>query len=322
MLAIMWYPCEIWVKALFKPTYEVNDALSGVSLDVGRGEILGYIGPNGAGKSTTIKILCGILLPTAGDVQVMGKDPFKFREQNAKDIGVVFGQRSQLWWNIPAIESLELNKHVYRINEQRFRKNLEMFIELLDMDSFINTPVRYLSLGQKMRVDICASLLHDPEILFLDEPTIGLDIVAKECIRKFIKEVSTEKKVTVILTTHDLADIEKLCSRVVLIDKGILIYDNNIQLLKDKFSHEEVISFVTELPISVENISIPGVNQVEELSDRKYKVLYNKQHTTPMNIIETINSHTRILDFTLQTTELESIISQIYRAGYTEKLAL
>jgi ABC-2 type transport system ATP-binding protein len=227
------------LKGLFNPQYEEKPAVNKVSFEIPRGEIVGYIGPNGAGKSTTIKMLVGILVPTSGEVLVNGIVPYKNRINNSKNIGVVFGQRTQLWWDIPVTDSLNIMKYLYKIPEDRFKQNLRFLIEILDMGSFINTPVRQLSLGQRMRADLCAALLHNPPILFLDEPTIGLDVVIKERIRKFINEINQQYKTTVILTTHDISDIEKLCSRVIVINKGKNVFDGKLEELRNSYGYEE-----------------------------------------------------------------------------------
>src|SRR5687768_16414261 len=210
-------------------------AVDGLSTAVGRGEIVGFIGPNGAGKSTTVKMLTGILVPTGGEATVDGLVPWKQRKQLARRIGVVFGQRTQLWWDLPLIDSLELLRHVYRVPAERFRANLDAFRDLLDLDPFLQTPVRQLSLGQRMRGDLAAALLHDPPLLYLDEPTIGLDVVAKARVRTFLAEINREREVTILLTTHDLADVEHLCRRLAIIDHGRLIYDGGLAEIRERF---------------------------------------------------------------------------------------
>src|SRR5947207_11979833 len=199
---------------------EAVHAVAGISFTVGAGEMVGYIGPNGAGKSTTIKMLTGILVPSGGHIMIDGRVPYQQRVEHVRRIGVVFGQRTQLWWDLPTIESFELLRYIYRIPEQRWRTNLDEFTALLELGPFLDTPVRQLSLGQRMRADLAAALLHEPAILFLDEPTIGLDVIARERIRQFLTHINRERAVTIILTTHDLEDIERLCPRVVLIDHG------------------------------------------------------------------------------------------------------
>ena len=216
------------LRTLFSREYVDRVAVEDVTMSLEPGELVGYIGPNGAGKSTTIKMLTGILVPTSGQVIVNGLVPYAERKKNARNIGVVFGQRSQLYWDLPLIESFELLRAIYAVPLERYRQNLREFTELLEMGDFLRTPVRQLSLGQRMRGDFAAAMLHDPRIVFLDEPTIGLDVVAKEAIRNFIIRVNAERGTTVILTTHDLADVERICPRIVLIDEGKIIYDVQI----------------------------------------------------------------------------------------------
>src|SRR5579859_1898509 len=207
--------------------HEVH-AVDGISLAIGRGEMVACLGPNGAGKSTTIKMLTGILVPSSGEAEVLGMDPHRQRRAVAQRIGVVFGQRTQLWWDLPLRDSFDLLRHIYRIPRKRFTHNLQEFTDLLQLDEFIDTPVRQLSLGQRMRGDLAAALLHDPEVLYLDEPTIGLDVVAKHRVRAFLRELNQQRGVTVLLTTHDTADVERLCSRLLIIDHGRLLYDGTV----------------------------------------------------------------------------------------------
>src|SRR6202171_4290543 len=217
------------LRTLLSREYVDRVAVEGVSMSLEAGELVGYIGPNGAGKSTTIKMLTGILVPTSGEVVVAGLGPYRERERHARNIGVVFGQRSQLYWDLPLIESFELLRAIYNVPRARYKANMAHFTELLEMGEFLNTPVRQLSLGQRMRGDFAAAMLHDPEILYLDEPTIGLDVVAKEAIREFIGSVNRDRGTTVILTTHDLADVERLSKRIILIDEGRVIFDGRLE---------------------------------------------------------------------------------------------
>ncbi len=222
-------------KALFHKEYELIHALDGVSFTISDGEMVGYIGPNGAGKSSTIKILSGILTPEEGICLVNGLTPWKNRIEHVKNIGVVFGQRTQLWWDVPVLDSFELLKEIYRIDEHVYRRNLEQLTDMLGLSELLRTPTRQLSLGQRMRCEIAASLLHDPQILFLDEPTIGLDAVSKLAVRDFILKLNAEKKTTVILTTHDMQDIEALTSRIILIGKGHILLDGSLADIKEGF---------------------------------------------------------------------------------------
>jgi ABC-2 type transport system ATP-binding protein len=220
------------VRTLFTSSYTEVRAVEDVSFSIEAGEAVGYLGPNGAGKSTMIKMMTGILVPTAGEVKVLGRVPHAARMANAREIGVVFGQRSQLWWDLPVIDSFALNQRIYRIEDRRFRDNLAMFSEMLGLTPFLDQAVRQLSLGQRMRCEIVMALLHDPKVLFLDEPTIGLDVVAKDAVRKFLAEINRSRGVTVILTTHDLQDIEHICPRLIMVDEGKLLFDGELRRLR------------------------------------------------------------------------------------------
>lgn len=220
------------MKALFQKEYTYIKALDKISFSISKGEMVGYIGPNGAGKSSTIKVMSGILNPDSGSCLINGRIPWKQRKKHVQNIGVVFGQRSQLWWDVPVMDSFELIRDIYSVEHAGYKRNLEMLTELLTLKEILRTPVRQLSLGQRMRCEIAASLLHDPEILFLDEPTIGLDAVSKIAVRNFIRELNKEKKTTVILTTHDMQDIEALAQRVLLIGKGRILLDGSLEELK------------------------------------------------------------------------------------------
>ncbi len=226
-------------KALFHKEYELIHALDGVSFTISDGEMVGYIGPNGAGKSSTIKILSGILTPEEGTCLINGLTPWKNRIEHVKNIGVVFGQRTQLWWDVPVMDSFELLKEIYRIDDHVYRRNLEQLSEMLGLSELLRTPTRQLSLGQRMRCEIAASLLHNPKILFLDEPTIGLDAVSKLAVRDFILKLNKEKKTTVILTTHDMQDIEALTSRIILIGKGKILLDGTLADIKEGYESTE-----------------------------------------------------------------------------------
>lgn len=302
-------------KSLFSSKYTLKRAVDNISFTIEPGEIVGYIGPNGAGKSTTIKMLVGILVPTSGSVEVNGLRPYEDRIENARNMGVVFGQRTQLWWDIPVSESLYLMKHMYKIPEKQFKHNMELFSDILGIDQFMQTPVRQLSLGQKMRADLCAALLHNPEILYLDEPTIGLDVVVKEKIREFIKEVNTTRKTTVILTTHDITDIEKLCSRVIVIDQGRVMYDGNLDNLKVEYGSVETIrlDFVGDIGEMTE-LRMLGIDDCN-IAGNTAIVTYNKHHVNSSKVIGWFMARTEIKDFVVSETEVEEVIRRIYQQG-------
>jgi ABC-2 type transport system ATP-binding protein len=256
--------------------YEVR-AVDGITFDIERGELIGYLGPNGAGKSTTIKMLSGLLVPTEGEVRVAGRIPWRDRRNHVANIGTVFGQRTTLWWDLPVIESLSLLKHIYEIPQNRYDHNLSEFRELLELDDFIDTPVRSLSLGQRMRADLCAALLHDPQVIFLDEPTIGLDVVAKERIRRFIQHLNQERNTTIILTTHDISDIARLCHRVLIIDLGRLIFDGSLDTITDRFgTYREVIVDFADL---YDDLQIEGAKVVAQEGTR---VWYQFERRSPL----------------------------------------
>ncbi|AZS16346.1 ABC transporter ATP-binding protein [Paenibacillus lutimineralis] len=294
---------------------ETKRAVDGIDFSIQQGEIVGYIGPNGAGKSTTIKILTGILVPTSGEVIVNGLVPYKSRKQHASNIGVVFGQRTQLWWELPVADSLNLLKHIYKVPDPIFRKNLELYHDILSIGEFIHKPVRQLSLGQRMRADFAASLLHNPNILFLDEPTIGLDIVVKEKIRHFIKTINEERGVTVILTTHDMGDIERLCKRTIVIDKGKKIYDGNVQEMKTHFGKRRIL--VMELSESFKGIEMNGVT-LEQEEGLTVTLSFDKELVSPAQIIAEFMKNYEIRDLTIQEPQIQDIVKLIYEGQYSE----
>ncbi len=302
------------LRTLFSREYIRKVAVNDVSFRIQPGELVGYIGPNGAGKSTTIKMLTGILVPSAGTVRVKGIVPYERRVENARQIGVVFGQRTQLWWDLPTIESFELLRHIYKIPSDRYQRNMERFGELLGLDAFLNTPVRQLSLGQRMRADIAAALLHDPEILYLDEPTIGLDVVAKEKIRAFIKEINRERGVTVILTTHDMQDIEKICERMILIDKGTVIYDGPLQEIKERFGKARTLVVDLEPNGPIDRLEVEGAEQVKR-DGYRFWLRFNRDVISASQLIARISGSHNIRDLTVEEPEIEGIIARIYQEG-------
>lgn len=294
--------------------YREVRAVDGISFAIQRGEMVACIGPNGAGKSTTIKMLTGILVPSGGRVEVCGMVPHRRRKDVARRIGVVFGQRTQLWWDLPLIESLDLLSYVYRVPSDRFRQNLSEFRELLDLDPFLNTPVRQLSLGQRMRGDLAAALLHEPEIVYLDEPTIGLDVVAKHRIRDFLRRINRERGVTVLLTTHDVADIEQLCSRLLIIDHGKLLYDDSLEQIRDRFGAERTL--VVELAEGEDGQPLTATQAEEIRADGPRRWLrFSRADTTAADLIASVASRYRIRDISIEEPEIESIIRRFYEEG-------
>lgn len=302
-----------YIKNLFHPKYKEFTAVKGVNFNIEEGELVGYIGENGAGKSTTIKMLTGLLTPTSGSVVVNGIVPNENRIQNNKQIGAVFGQKTQLWWDLPVIESFRLIKKMYKIPENEYRKNLKKFTEILDLEDLLEKQVKNLSLGQKMRCEIAATFLHNPKIVYLDEPTIGLDVFVKEKIRTFIKEVNKEKKTTVILTTHDLKDIEDVCDRIILLDKGQIIYDGNKQKFKDTYGKY----VIAELIVNNKNNDILLENvEIVEQTNNKLKIKFMHEETTIVKIMDEISKHCTIEDIHMREQELEDILKEIYKGAH------
>lgn len=297
------------LRNLFSREHTVVKAVDKISFEIQRGELVGYLGPNGAGKSTTIKMLTGILVPTEGRLSVRGLIPWKQRAEYTRRIGVVFGQRTNLWWDLPVIESFDLLKHIYKIPNDRYQKNLKSFEDLLGLGDFLNTPVRSLSLGQRMRADLAASLLHDPDIVFLDEPTIGLDVVAKDKIRSFIKEMNARLNVTVILTTHDLGDVEKLCKRVLMIDHGKLLFDGLLSELQERFGDEREL--VVDFAEDYDDVSIDGAKIIER-EGLRVTYRFPRGQMSASELIGKLALRYRILDLTVREPEIESTVRRIY----------
>ena len=301
------------LATLFSREYVDRVAVEAMTMSLEAGELVGYIGPNGAGKSTTIKMLTGILVPTSGEVVVAGLVPYQERKRNARNIGVVFGQRSQLYWDLPLVESFELLRAIYNVPRDRYRRNLATFVELLEMSDFLSTPVRQLSLGQRMRGDFAAALLHDPAIVYLDEPTIGLDVVAKEAIRQFIARMNAERGTTVILTTHDLADVERLCRRIVLIDEGRLVYDGEIERLKGQYgTHRTLVVQLTE----PQDVTVDGA-EAESRNGNVVRLRFDRRTISADQLIRRVAERYSLTDVSIEEPELEEIIRRIYVEGYS-----
>lgn len=303
-----------YLKNLIHPKYKKFTAVDNININIEEGELVGYIGENGAGKSTTIKMLTGLLTPTSGEVIVNGIIPNEKRIQNNKNIGAVFGQKTQLWWDLPVIESFKLIKQMYKIPENEYTKNLKKFTEILELEDLLEKQVKNLSLGQKMRCEIAATFLHNPKIVYLDEPTIGLDVLVKENIRRFIKDINKEKNTTVILTTHDLKDIEDVCDRIILLDKGKIIYDGGKQEFKDTYGKYVIAEFVIKEKkqnIS-ENINLGIIHIVEE-TESSLKIKFQHDETTIMKVMDEISKYCTIEDIHMKEPELEDILKEIYK---------
>ncbi|MFF8400876.1 ATP-binding cassette domain-containing protein [Streptomyces sp. NPDC014846] len=283
-------------------------AVDSLSFTVGRGEMVGYIGPNGAGKSTTIKMLTGILTPSAGRLRVAGIDPSRDRRRLAHRIGVVFGQRTTLWWDLPLIDSYRLAHRMYRIPDARYRENLDRLVELLELGALLDVPVRQLSLGQRMRGDIAAALLHDPEVLYLDEPTIGLDVVSKAKVREFLREVNTERGTTVLLTTHDLQDIEQLCSRVMVIDHGRLMYDGPLAGLHEAGESERTL--VVDLERELPPVEVASARVVRVEGPRQWLAFPAGQSAAPL--VAELAARYPLVDLSVREPDIEAVIAKMY----------
>jgi ABC-2 type transport system ATP-binding protein len=295
-------------RAGLRRTSRIVNAVDDLSFSVEPGEVVGYIGPNGAGKSTTIKMLTGILVPSAGTIRVAGVDPSRHRLKLAKRIGVVFGQRTTLWWDLPLKDSFAVLQKMYGVPPARHRANLATFVELLDLGDLLDVPVRQLSLGQRMRGDIAAALLHDPEIVYLDEPTIGLDVISKARLREFLAQVNAERRTTVILTTHDLDDIEALCSRVMVIDHGHQIFDGTLERLKS--SQAAPRTLVVDLATSLPPIDLPGATVVKVDGPRQHLTFPATTKAAPL--VAEIAANYPLVDLTIAEPTIESVITQLY----------
>ncbi len=294
-------------------------AVDQVSFRIQPGEMVGYLGPNGAGKSTTIKMLTGILVPSSGSATVAGLTPWEDRRALAARIGVVFGQRTQLWWDLPLIDSLELLRHIYRIPAERHARMLAEMRRVLDLDAFLETPVRQLSLGQRMRGDLVAAMLHEPPILYLDEPTIGLDVVAKARVRDFLAEVNRERGVTVMLTTHDLADVEQLCTRLIIIDGGRMIFDGSLAEIKRRFGafRTLVIDLDGDAVAAVEHLrpNLPVGAEIDRTDGPRCWIRFDSRLISASELIGAIVAAQPVRDLTIEEPAIEEIIRDLYEHG-------
>lgn len=305
------------IKSFFSTQYTIKKAVDSIDFEINDGDIVGYIGANGAGKSTTIKMMTGILTPSSGTVTVNGLIPYENREENAKNIGVVFGQKTQLWWDLPISETFTLLKDIYEVSEEDFEERMEFLKEVLGLEEFFLNPVRTLSLGQRMRADLAAALIHNPKVIYLDEPTIGLDVVVKEKVRKAIKEINEKYGTTIILTTHDLNDIEELCSRIIIIDKGRKIYDGNLQVFKEKYCYLTIAEILVKEEVDLENFNIfkdiKDDDSNIELKDEKLYITFNKNKLSSADVIGRVMRDFSVIDFVVKETGIEDIIKKMYR---------
>lgn len=307
-------------RDLLNREYRTLRAVDQINLEINQGETVGYIGENGAGKSTTIKMLTGILQPTAGELRVNGYDPHRQREKFVKTIGVVFGQRSQLWWDIAVQESFRLLQKVYQVPTAQYNKHLSRMIEVLEIGDLLDQPVRKLSLGQRMRCELVASLIHQPSLLFLDEPTIGLDVLVKENIRQFLKEMNQELGTTIMLTTHDLSDIEALCSRVVMLDKGKIIYDGSLQRLRSEWGGMKKIHLETERPVEIQELMkwTEGLSiHWEQRGPKQVTAFVELGEVTVSEVLSKVVQQIAIQEMAIEETSTEEIVRKIYQEGMT-----
>lgn len=297
------------IKSFFKRKYQYIDAVKDISFEIEEGEIVGYIGPNGAGKSTTIKMLSGILVPTSGSITVDGLNPTKNRREYVSRIGVVFGQKSQLTWDIPAEDTFDLLRDIYKIDNIEYQKTKDYLVKLLNIGEIIKKPVRTLSLGERMRCEIAASLLHKPKILFLDEPTIGLDAISKKIVRNFIKKINKENKVTIILTTHDMSDIEALAKRIILIGNGRILYDGEIKKLKNKYGSYKNIKLFTKDKIT--DIKLKGIIKKSKSED-SYNFVIDSNIISVSNFLNNLTKKYNIDDIEIENENIDDVILKLY----------
>ena len=300
------------IKALFSREYEEIKAVDGISFDIEEGEIVGYIGANGAGKSTTIKMMCGILHPTSGSVTVDGLDFDKHRQKINSRMGVVFGQKTQLWWDIPLIETFKILKSIYEVSDEDYNERFEYLCELLDLKPFLSQTVRSLSLGQRMRADFAAAMIHSPKIVYLDEPTIGLDVLVKDKIRSAIKELNKKYNITVILTTHDMKDIEELCNRIIIIDKGKILYDGSLANIKYRFGNTKTVYIPSNIELNVEELCKKFAGTSVENHDDKLAIKFSLNEIDLDDMLLYLINTYHIKDFKIEDISIEDITKKLY----------
>lgn len=305
------------LKDLFSRDYKIVRAVDNISMSIDQSEIVGYLGPNGAGKSTTIKMMTGVLEPTSGEILIDGNAPYMNRTKNAQEIGVVFGQRSQLWWALPLIESFKILKDIYQISDANYNDMLELYHSLVDIDKLLHKPVRQMSLGQRTLSDILAAFLHNPKIVFLDEPTIGLDVSMKAKIRTLIHALNKEKKTTVILTTHDMGDVDALCQRIVIIDKGKMLYDNDIEHLKSFFGSYRTLKIRMDGDLKIQAKAIQSMlSDYAVSSDEEWiSILVDEEKSKVIDVLTSLQQKYDIRDMQLEEISTEEVIKKIYEEG-------
>jgi viologen exporter family transport system ATP-binding protein len=316
----------IWggIQNLFVRDYQTVEAVDRVTFDVTQGEMVGYIGPNGAGKSTTIKMLTGILVPTSGELRVGSYLPWRDRTQYVRTIGVVFGQRTQLWWDIAVIESFQLLRKMYGVSQRDYDERMAVFGDILGLSDYLHTPVRKLSLGERMRCDLAAALLHNPPLLFLDEPTIGLDVVAKDHIRRFLRAVNERFRTTVLLTTHDLDDIEALCRRIIIIDRGRLLYDGPLELLKQRLLRTKQVKFVMRdaaARASLAEMRIDGL-ELEKVDELTCRVRFDRTRVNTSDLVRQVLSRAEVRDLVIEDESIEDVVKRIYAGEALREVSL
>lgn len=304
------------LRSFFSTEYTIKKAVDDISFEINDGEIVGYIGANGAGKSTTIKMMTGILTPSSGRIIVDGVIPYENREKNAKNIGVVFGQKTQLWWDLPVSETFPLLKDIHVVSDEDYEERMNYFKEILGLDEFFLSPVRTLSLGQRMRADLAAALIHNPKIIYLDEPTIGLDVVVKESVRKAIKDINEKYGTTIILTTHDLNDIEELCNRIIIIDSGKKIYDGELEGVKEQFGYLTTIEIQLKDKSNIEKINFARFKDDDfklNMKESKINITFNKNNISSADIIGEVMKKSKVIDFNIKETSIEDIVKKMYK---------
>ena len=304
------------LRSFFSTEYTIKKAVDDISFEINDGEIVGYIGANGAGKSTTIKMMIGILTPSSGRIIVDGVIPYENREKNAKNIGVVFGQKTQLWWDLAVSETFPLLKDIYGVSDEDYEERMNYFKEILGLDEFFLSPVRTLSLGQRMRADLAAALIHNPKIIYLDEPTIGLDVVVKESVRKAIKDINEKYGTTIILTTHDLNDIEELCNRIIIIDSGKKIYDGELEGVKEQFGYLTTIEIQLKDKSNIEKINFARFKDDDfklNMKESKINITFNKNNISSADIIGEVMKKSKVIDFNIKETSIEDIVKKMYK---------